>query len=100
MTEFPQTKLENIDGVKSYRWEDLEIKVNYKGRSIYVTKDISKGLNMPYGGMDLDLEKYSMLLDQDDCSRMSCICIANAERYDVPFQWLDAHPSLQLKICL
>ena len=97
----PRPQLEIIDGLKSYRWEDLEVKVNYKGRSIYATKDISKGLKMPYGGVDLDLEKYSMLLGQDDCSRMSYICIATADRNDVPFQWLDAHPSLQPKnVCL
>ena len=93
----PRPQLEIIDGLKSYRWKDLEVKVNYKGRSIYATKDISKVLKMPYGGVDLDLEKYSMLLGQDDCSRMSYICIANADRNDVPFQWLDAHHSLQPK---
>lgn len=55
----PQPELS--EGGSCFKWENIEVKVSEKGEGVWATNLINPGLNLPYGGVNMDQRSFISL---------------------------------------
>jgi hypothetical protein len=72
-------------------WNMFEVKKSHKGLGVFATTDINAGWMLPYGGVELDKEKFNLILSEKT-EMVSYVANGQTNEIGETISWLDANP--------
>jgi hypothetical protein len=83
--------LSGDEGSVSYIWNSFQVKKTPKGLGVFATVDMEAGWMLPYGGVELDEEKFKLLATEQSVM-LSYVANGQTNESGEIISWLDANP--------